>query len=266
MSALFTTPVREYMSKTLLSVRPETSLAEVQRIFEERDVWAVPVTDAQGALVGILSTTDLLRASTIVLTHVRAVPRVTVPPRTVSELMVRNVITVEADAPLRAAAAKMVEHRIHRVVVMRDGRPVGVCSTRDAMRAVFFHHIEVPLEAVVTRPVETIDHGDSIDSAIERLLVGNFHGLVVTDGDWPLGVFTHSEAMKARALPPLLRKTPVEQVMSYETICMDVKTPLFRVAGHAMQMRVRRILAVEHRRLSGIVTGFDLVRFMTLDP
>lgn len=264
MSDLFTAPVRAYMSKALLAVRPEAHLAEVQRIFEERDVWAVPVTDAEGALVGILSTTDLLRASKIELPHVRAVPRVTVPERTVADLMVRDVITVDANAPIREAAAKMVLHRIHRVVVMEGGRPVGVCSTRDAMRAVFFHHIEVPLERVVTRPVVTIDHGDSIDVAIERLVASNFHGLVVTDGEWPLGVFTHFEALKARALPPLLRKTPVEQVMSYETICMDVSTPLHRVAGHAMQMRVRRILAVENRRLSGIVTGFDLVRFMTM--
>ena len=264
MSELFSTPVREYMSKTLLAVRPETHLAEVQRIFEERDVWAVPVTDAGGALVGIFSTTDLLRASKIELSHVRAVPSVTVPGRTVGDLMVRDVVTVDENAPLREAASKMVEHRIHRVVVTREGRPIGVCSTRDAMRAVFFHNIEVPLERVVTRPVVTIDHGESIDTAIERLVASNFHGLVVTDGDWPLGVFTHFEAMKARVLPPLIRKTPVEQVMSYETICMDVKTPLHRVAGHAMQMRVRRILAVENRRLSGIVTGFDLVRFMTM--
>lgn len=265
MSALFTTPVREYMSKTLLMVKPSMRLTEVQHIFEERDVWAVPVADDGGALVGILSTTDLLRASKIELVHARALASMTVPPRTVADLMVRDVVTVDEDAPLRDAAAKMVAHRIHRVVVTRDGRPVGVCSTRDAMRAIFFHRIEIPLDAVVTRPVETIDHGDSIDSAIERLVERNFHGLVVTDGDWPLGVFTHTEAIKARALPPLLRQTPVEQVMSYETICMDIATPLYRVAAHAMQMRVRRVLAVDHRRLSGIVTGFDLVRFMTVD-
>jgi len=69
--------------------------------------------------------------------------------------------------------------------------------------------------------------------------------------------------MATRALPPNLRKMPVERLMSYETICLDVTTPLYRVAGYAMQMRARRILAVEKRELVGIVTGLDVIRVMT---
>jgi CBS domain-containing protein len=85
-------------------------------------------------------------------------------------------------------------------------------------------------------------------------------GLVVVDGTWPVGVFTHTEALRTRHLTPSLLETPVEQVMSYETICLDVKTPLYRVAGHFVQMNVRRVLAVEARALRGIASGFDLAR------
>jgi signal-transduction protein with cAMP-binding, CBS, and nucleotidyltransferase domain len=58
-------------------------------------------------------------------------------------------------------------------------------------------------------------------------------------------------------------ETPVERVMSYETICLDVSTPAYRVAGHALQMRVRRILAVHARELRGIASSFDLARVLT---
>jgi signal-transduction protein with cAMP-binding, CBS, and nucleotidyltransferase domain len=71
-----------------------------------------------------------------------------------------------------------------------------------------------------------------------------------------------TEAIHARALPSMFLDSPVERVMSYETICLDVGTPLYRVAGHATQMRVRRILAVHSRQLRGIVSGFDLVRVL----
>jgi CBS domain-containing protein len=175
-----------------------------------------------------------------------------------------RVVTVDEDQPLRDAATKMVEHHIHRVIVLREGRPVAVVSTRDAMRAVLFHHIETPLAKAITTPVITIDLGEHLDVAVHRLADANVRGLVVVDGEWPVGVFTHTEAMKARSLPrELLEKTTVEEVMSYETICLDVSTPLYRVAGHAVQMNVRRILAVHDRRLRGILTGFDLVRVMT---
>jgi CBS domain-containing protein len=122
------------------------------------------------------------------------------------------------------------------------------------------HRIEIPLARIMSSPVETIDEGEPIRLAIQRLADANVHGLVVVDGTWPIGVFTHTEALHAHALPPLFMATPVEGVMSYETICLDVDTPLYRAAGYVVQMRVRRILVVHDRELRGIVSGFDLVR------
>jgi predicted transcriptional regulator len=132
------------------------------------------------------------------------------------------------------------------------------------MRAVLYHRVDVPLSRVMSVPVETIDEGDTIRLAIQRLAQVNVRGLVVVDGTWPVGVFTHTEAMQAHALPSMFLETPVERVMSYETICLDVNTPLYRVAGYAVQMHVRRILVVEHRELRGIVSGFDVVRVMSM--
>lgn len=264
MTTLWATPVREYASPTLISVRPETPLAEVHDLLVARDISSVPIVDDRGALRGILSTTDLLREARIEISAPGEVARITPPPRTAGDLMRRDVITIDEEAPIGDAAGAMIKYRIHRVVVTRGGVAVGVLSTRDAMRAVLRNRIESPLERVMTVPVETIDEGDSIRTAIERLDDANVRGLVVVDGTWPVGVFTHTEAIQARALPPLFLDSPVERVMSYETICLDVKTPLYRVAGHAIQMRVRRILAVHDRELRGIVSGFDLVRVMTL--
>lgn len=262
-TALWAAPVRDYVSPSLVSVLPGTPLAEVQRLLLDRNFSAVPVIDASGQLRGILSTTDLLREARIEISAPEGAARITPPPRSARDLMRRDVITVDEDAPLGDAVAAMTRYRIHRLVVTRQGAPAGVLSTRDAMRAVLEQRVEVPLERIMTTPVETIDEGDSIRDAIERLAAANVRGLVVVDGTWPVGVFTHTEAILARALPPRFLDAPVERVMSYETICLDIGTPLYRVAGHAMQMRVRRILAVHGRELRGIASGLDLVRFMT---
>jgi predicted transcriptional regulator len=263
LTTLWATPVREYASTTLVSVHPDAPLAEVHDLLLERDLSAVPVVE-NGELTGILSTTDLLREARIEIAAPGEVVRITPPPRFARDLMKRNVVTVDEEAPLGDAAGAMMKHHIHRVVVTRGGKPVGVLSTRDAMRAVLRERIDAPLERIMTVPVETIDEGDTIRTAIERLDDANVRGLVVVDGSWPVGVFTHTEAIQARALPPAFLETPVERVMSYETICLDIGTPLYRVAGQFIQMRVRRILAVHDRELRGIVSGFDLVRVMTL--
>lgn len=265
MTQLFGTPVREYMSETLVSVRPGTNLDEVQRLLDTRDISSVPVTDDAGALVGIVSTTDLLRVARLELAGPRSKLQITQAPRAAEQVMQREVCTIDERQPVREAASVMVQNRVHRLVVLRAGKPVAVLSTRDVMHAVLLHHIELPLAHVMTTPVETIELGDPIDLAIARLDDANVRGLVVVDGRVPVGVFTHTEAIKARALPRAVLTTAVEQVMSYEILALDVGTPLYRVAGQAIATRARRILAVEGHELRGIATGFDLTRVATMD-
>lgn len=257
-------PVREYASKTLISVLPETPLIEVQRLFNERGISAVPIVDAHEVLRGMFSTTDLLHVARIEMVSPRALAHVWPPPHHVGHVMRTSVVTIDEDATLREAAAKLVEHRIHRLVVTRASRPVGILSTRDAMRAILEARVAEPLSCVMTTELQTVAIGDTIDVAIGRLSDANVHGLVVVDGDWPVGVFTQKEAIKARSLPPAFRQTAVEQIMSYETLCHDVATPLYRIVGQSIDMNVRRILVVEHRKLVGIATSFDLFRYMTL--
>lgn len=260
MGDLFTTPVREYMSKTLIAVRPSASLQEVLDTLRSRDVSSVAVTEADGTLCGVISMTDLLRVAEIEQRSPREEPVILPPAKLAGDVMRSPVITVDEAEPVKAAALRMVDNRIHRLIVTRKGRAVAVFSTRDMMRVVLFHHIETPLADIMTSPVETIDVGDSIDDAIERLGEKNIRGLVVVDGAWPVGVFTQTEALTARALPPQVRKMPVEEVMSYESVSLDVRTPLYRVAGQAVASRARRVLAVELGQLKGIVTGFDLAK------
>ncbi len=251
--ALWSTPVREYMSHRLVSTEPTASLDSARKLLVERDISALAVVEAD-KLVGILSTTDLLRGTTLGK-----------DAKVVAELMTQDVATIEEAQSLREAAHVMLARKTNRVVVLRKGRPVGVHSTRDAMRAVMFHHIEAPLERVMQDLVVTIDADETTQSAIDRLDLENKTGLVVLDGTRPVGAFTHTEALKARLGGPAALMAPVDTAMSYETICLDEKTPLYRAAGHAVQMGLRRIFAMRGNALAGIVTGFDLVRVMTWD-
>jgi len=244
-------PVRDFMSKGLVVVRLETPLHEVRRVLEDRDISAVPVLDAAGKLRGLVSMSDLLHG-----------PRGEGAPDAMpvaSDVMETEVITIDEGERMAEAAARMVERQIHRLVVLRRGAPVAVLSTRDAARAVLAAHTQTPLGEMMSTPVQTIDHAEPIHSAITRLSAAGVRGLVVVDGRSPVGVFTQLEAVKARGLSPERQQMPVEDVMSYETICLDVATPLYRVAGHMVQMRVRRVLAVEHREVRGILSGFDLL-------
>ncbi|MFO0593355.1 MAG: CBS domain-containing protein [Polyangiaceae bacterium] len=261
MSALFSTPVREYMSKSLVSVRPDAPLQHVLDTLGERDVSSVAVTAEDGSLVGIVSLTDLLRIADIQRDSPRSAPVITAPARVAADILRAPVVTVDEAESVAEAASRMVASRIHRVIVLRRGRPVAVFSTRDMMRVVLFHHIETPLAELMRSPVETVEVGAPIDEAIDRLARTSVRGLAVVDAGYPVGVFTQIEALTSRALPAEVRRMPVEEVMSYKCVILDARSPLYRVAGRAVASRARRLLAVENGKLVGIVTGFDLATF-----
>jgi len=262
METRWAAPVRDFMSRSLIAVRPDTPVGDVHRIFEEHDISAVPIVDEYATLRGILSSKDLLRAARLEMSTPEDVLCATPPARTASDLMRAPVISIDEMAPVAKAGAEMLRHRIHRLIVLREGKPSGVISTRDAMRAVVVERVKTPLAKVMTTELETIDLGEPSDAAVARLDDANVRGLVVLDGRWPIGVFTHTEALRVRALPPSMRQIPVGRVMSYETVCLHVSTPIDWVANYARQMCVRRILAVDKRSLAGIATGFDLLRIM----
>lgn len=57
---LFAIPVREAMSKGVFTVRAEQLIEQAQVVMREHQVRRVPVTDADGRLIGILSQNDLV--------------------------------------------------------------------------------------------------------------------------------------------------------------------------------------------------------------
>jgi CBS domain-containing protein len=254
--------VAQHMTPHVVSVAEDASLDEVLKTLRSRDLSCVLVTTPSGSPAGVVSLTDLARVSQLEGGQhgpLRMLP----PARRAKEIMKTPIISVDAGADVRDAASAMMQHHVHRVFVTRAGKVVGVFSTRDALRVVLFRRVDTPLRDVMTKSVTTIGLGDPIDDAIAKLEESNVRGLVVLDGQTPIGVFTHMEAIRGRALSPELRQRPVEEIMSYESLNLDETTPLYRAAGHAIATKVRRILAVDGRRITGIVTGYDLARVLT---
>lgn len=249
---LHTTPmqVRERMASPVVTEAPDTSVTALIAVLRRRAISAVPIVDGSN-LLGIVSTTDLLAAPS----SARA-----------EDVMSRAVLTAKPEDPLDAAARRLGAGRVHRLVVVEDDRVTGILSARDVLVEMRRRKVTRPLGAIMRTPVESIEIGAPVSDAVLRLARANVHGIVVVDGGSPVGVFTHAEALAARQLPPALRESPVEDVMSYETIFLDVSTPIHRAASYMVSMNVRRILVVEHRRLAGIVSCLDLVDVLARSP
>jgi CBS domain-containing protein len=140
------TLARNIMESHVVTVTPETPLLSVHRLFAQEDISGAPVVDQLGEVVGVISWRDLMRAaneehdqSTDEL-HYYSDNGSLEPPewlsdieafedrlsrRTVAEVMTNGVISVPIDASVKEMAALMVEHHIHRVLVLDEERDEG---------------------------------------------------------------------------------------------------------------------------------------------
>jgi len=118
--------VVDYMSPLTHSLGPSAKLAEVKALMERHGVRHVPVVEG-GAVVGIVTMSDVF-----VLDHTLATDDETA---LVGEVMTKEPYSVEGDTPLGAVAREMVRRRIGSAIVLHDGKPAGVFTTTDALRA-----------------------------------------------------------------------------------------------------------------------------------
>lgn len=125
------TTVADHMAANPILIHADASLTEAAELMDRQHVHGLPVVDANGALVGVLSQTDLNRARSTEYLWVNW------PGLAVRHLMTSPAITIHRSTPMIVAARKMEQHQIHRLVVVEDGdetTPVGVLSMTDLIR------------------------------------------------------------------------------------------------------------------------------------
>jgi CBS domain-containing protein len=136
----------EVMESHVISVRPETTVCDVARELVARKISAVPVIDEDGSLVGIVSEGDLIRrveAGTekhrswwleLLTTSAQlATDYVKSHARYASEVMTREVVTVQEDTSLAEIAKLFEHHNIKRVPVVRNGTVIGIVGRADLL-------------------------------------------------------------------------------------------------------------------------------------
>jgi CBS domain-containing protein len=128
----FSPTVADLMTRDPVLVQTEATLTEAAALMDRHHVHGLPVVDAGGALVGVLSQTDLNRARSTEYLWANW------PGLAVRHLMSSPAITIHRSTPLIVAARKMEQHQIHRLVVVEDGderSPIGVLSMSDLIHA-----------------------------------------------------------------------------------------------------------------------------------
>jgi CBS domain-containing protein len=121
--------VADLMTIDPIVISVDASIETAEEMLRDHRITGLPVVDLSGRLVGVISQTDLLYMS---VPAVQALIRHRERGVRIGEVMSSPPVTIDGTATVRAAARKMNDERLHRLVAVDDhGRPTGVISAMD---------------------------------------------------------------------------------------------------------------------------------------
>jgi CBS domain-containing protein len=115
---------KQVMTSKVITIGPEATLAEAIRVLLDQKISGMPVVDAAGRLVGIISEKDMLNfafSGNLALTKVE-------------EAMTREIVSFPPEAEITEIALSIGQLHFRRVPIVEAGKLVGIISRRDIIR------------------------------------------------------------------------------------------------------------------------------------
>ncbi len=141
---------KDIMTREVISVRLDTPISEVARIFHENRINGAPVVDDEGNIIGIITESDLvdqnkkLHIPTVVaifdaviylesLKHFEQELKKMTGSK-VRDVYTEEVVTVQVDTPINEIASIMAERHFHTIPVLDGEKMVGIVGKDDIVK------------------------------------------------------------------------------------------------------------------------------------
>ena len=208
-----------FMSKNLVTVKKTASIYDCAKRMKAHKISSIIVLEKDGKLAGLITKTDL---ASVFLTQA-------ISPLRVSKIMTRRIITAMPGDSLLYVESLLINHRISRIIIQRNRKPVGIITYRDFVPAKLPHWIaesadpkEVEnyklgshldefkinqmshllhfkaVDIMSSNPV-TIDADEDVGVAVLLMIRNNISGLPVVKKSRLVGIITKADIVKAIA-------------------------------------------------------------------
>lgn len=201
-------------------------------------VRALPVVDSSMSLVGILTREKILKY----LLDNRMLPRTSV-----SSVMSKPAITIDANEAVARAKWLMIRHGITRLPVLDSGKLYGIVSMRDIVERLYYASIPrrsrrgdvvgteddilaAPVKAIATTPAVTVNETDDVYTVVNLMLDKGISGMPVISGESVTGVVSSYDVIRSVLKP--YEEIPIEAKLT--EIDEDVKPLVEKVISNYM--------------------------------
>lgn len=117
--------VKDIMTREVITVKEDQTKQQAARLMAEHRISGLPVVNDDGMLVGLLTEHDIIGST----------------GNKVRDIMTRGIISVSEDSDIEEVSRILVHQRIKRLLVLEQGRLVGVISRGDLVKEVAMHWV-----------------------------------------------------------------------------------------------------------------------------
>lgn len=256
--------VKDIMHANLITCKADATLGRVAVLLHNNHVHALVVNDRDGRAIGIISDFDLLAGEWLSsdpdsLNTMRRL--------TASDLMSHPINTIESNVPLEEAVKEFIDKDVNRLVVIENGKPVGIVSLSDFVAHIAEHEVikrgsvgDVMSDAILVCRGKT-----PIVSAARAMTSAKWRSVLVVDANGKvLGV------VSGRDLLPYVHHDSAEGKVArdvmHPALTIDITASLREAADMMIQNHHHRLVVVDRENPDafplGVISSFDIVAAM----
>jgi len=114
----------------------------------------------------------------------------------VRDIMQKNVIAIQEDKSALDAAKLISEKDISFLVIVKDGKPIGVITEKDFVRKIAAQDKQaslIPLSEIMSYKFRWVEPSTEIEDAVQKMLNHNIRRLIVLEDGKLVGVITQTD-------------------------------------------------------------------------
>ncbi len=177
--------------------------------------------------------------------------------------IIKKTIVVSPEMPLLEARAILLRHRISRLIVSRNDKPVGIITEKDVVGAIYYLAGK-PLEAIrvsefMSRELVSITEKDSIYDCAKLMISHKISSIIVLKKDGSLaGIVTKTDLVSV-FLTQSITSISVSKIMTKKVITVKPADSLLYVESVLLNNKISRVVVERKKAPVGIITHRDFI-------
>jgi CBS domain-containing protein len=126
---------KDVMTKNVVTISPDATLADVAELLGEKRITGMPVVNAEGEVIGIITEKDILNFAYTYTGNLQNTK--------VKEAMTEKVVSFTSDTDIDKISLCFSKSDFRRVPIIDEGKLVGIITRRDIILSLISHHYQV---------------------------------------------------------------------------------------------------------------------------